>query len=142
MNNDSSGNLIHFFHAEYRKSGLALCVSLGALAATEGWWFYSFHNQLIKTAQSLIWSASILSALAILIISFVVQCFHYFGLRFAARFYASKQDSESKWLEAWSNSILGTADILVTILFALLAFNLFFVLWYVVRYVPPAPFRM
>ena len=142
MSNGNSSDLIHFFHSEYRKSGLALCISLGALAATEGWWFYSFHNQLTKTSQCLIWSGSVLSALTILVISFLVQCLHYFGLRFAARFYASNRDQNSTWLKAWSDSILGIADILVMILFVLLLLNVFFVLWYVVQYTPPVLFKV
>ncbi len=102
--------LTHDYHEKYRTSGIALCISLATFASAEGWWFYSFFKN-VKSASNCsqlnLWYVVIISAIILILSSFVYQFTHYHGMKHLARsfFYAYKFNfSEKKDEESNTNT--------------------------------------
>ncbi len=102
-------DLTHHFHSEYRKSGIAICVSLAALATSESWWLYGKPFKWVRenmvSCAGLLWVGTTLSALAIIFLSFYVQYRHYFGMKYEAqgmyqRWQGTKAEADKKHNEA------------------------------------------
>ena len=71
---DKFADFTHQFHEKYRASGIALCISLAAVASAESWWFYGLFKD-VKNAcnpyQILLWYIVIISAVLLFASSFV-----------------------------------------------------------------------
>ena len=114
---DKLADLTHQFHEKYRTSGIALCISLAAVASAESWWFYGLFKDLkntCNTAQILLWYIVISSAVLLFASSFVLQFYHYYGMKQMAQsfFHAYKlrvsptdETSRTKMDEQWKASI-------------------------------------
>ncbi len=115
---DKLEDLTHQFHEKYRTSGIALCISLATLASAEGLWFYTLFIKDVKnscsSSQIILCSIVIISAIILILSSFVFQFLHYYGMKHMARsfFYAykfnfsepkdenSKRSAEEEWKSA------------------------------------------
>jgi len=68
---------------EFRRSGLALCISIAAVEASEAWWFYGFRNEatdglgcpldIARLPQFILWILAVASAIGIFALSFYIQ---------------------------------------------------------------------
>jgi len=117
---DKLEDLTHQFHEKYRTSGIALCISLATLASAEGWWFYTLFTKDVKntcsSSQIILCSTVIISAIILILSSFLFQFLHYYGMKHMARsfFHAykfnfrdrerkdedSKRNAEKEWESA------------------------------------------
>lgn len=141
--NEHQETLVHQFHAKYRESGIALCISLAALVASESWWFYGFFEQLRNKAdhyQWAIWLGTMVTALTALFFSFFVQSQHYFGMRYYARFMFSIYDrNKDQKLHDKATQFFNRADRGVELLLGVAFINLLIALSYVGFYQPQKP---
>jgi hypothetical protein len=105
---------VHFFHEGYRKSGIALCISLAALAASEGWWLYEKHwsNLAVMSSGSCaLWWLSAITAILVLLVSFYVQYRHYMGMKNQARWAYSRYAAVAGFEKAYDNSPVDDAKL-------------------------------
>ena len=71
--NDKDLENTHHFHERYRASGIALCISLAALATSESWWFYRFLNDILQSEnclQQIFYLLVMVSAVIVIFLSF------------------------------------------------------------------------
>lgn len=136
-------DLTHRFHEKYRASGIALCVSLAALAASESWWFYGFLNEVIKSqdsCQKILYGLVLLTALVALFLSFYIQYMHYLGMWNMARNYAllvekpSSEEAAKHW--TGGNKIFSRADTWVTRVMWIALINFLAVIVYIIIFRP------
>ena len=84
------GDLTHDFHEKYRTTGIALGISLAAIASAESWWFYGLLES-VRNARNLLnvflYLIVIISAVSVLVSSFILQFRHYDGMKHMARSY-------------------------------------------------------
>ena len=81
--------IVHDFHLGYRNAGIALCISLAAVAGAECWWLYGGvlnggWSDSVDGPRWLWWSC-LLSGVVVLGLSFAVQSVHYLGMKSLAR---------------------------------------------------------
>lgn len=145
MTDDSGAevlDLTHRFHEKYRTTGIALCVSLAALAASESWWFYGLLNTVINSqdsCQKILYGLVLLTALAVLFLSFYIQYMHYLGMRNMARHYALTmegkiEEAPKHWTDG--NKIFSCADTWVTCAMWIALVNFIAVLLYITLFRP------
>ncbi len=85
--NIKAEDFVHTFHESYRKSGIALAISLATLTASESWWLYGIGIERANACicLSIVWLASLMTGISVLVLSFYLQYRHYFGMRCQAR---------------------------------------------------------
>jgi hypothetical protein len=148
------GDLTHEFHEKYRTTGIALCISLAAVASAEGWWFYGFLKDVKNTCallQILLYFIAISSAGCIFVSSFVLQFRHYDGMKHMARSYynlykliESEEQEKRKWDEdrkkEWDNATgyFDKADKVIIWLKRLAIINFSSAILYIILYQPYA----
>ncbi len=150
-------DLTHLFHEKYRASGIALCLSLAALAVSESWWFYSFHKDILQTEsllQKLAYYFVVIAALFVILLSFYVQYQHYQGMKHMARSYyhaykevETKESAENSKMERvekdkeWEKGkiFLSSADCGVKCLVWTALVNFIAALFYIILFTPDLP---
>jgi len=163
MSQETIEDLSHRFHNDYRNSGIAICVSLTALAISEIYWFYDFIGTVptVLTAatgfQIFLYSLNLFMALVIIILSFFIQSQHYYGLRLTANVYANlstqverlkammapmpshhepKLTKEDIKLYKGAQKFLSRADTSMTCLLVCASINLIALIFYIACYRP------
>lgn len=77
-------DLTHKYHEKYRTTGIALAISLTAVASAECMVFYKFYH-LFSGSESFIqdafWIVIMTTAISIFSNSFALQFYHYYGMK-------------------------------------------------------------
>ncbi len=83
-NNQDFEGRVHAFHLAYRNAGIALCVSLAAVSGSEAWWLFRQPQAMYAVGmgcRSMLWWPTLISAIGVFLATFVIQFFHYCGMK-------------------------------------------------------------